>query len=258
MRIPAPSSDMPLTRRVPEIRHDRSLRSTNRRSRDRRNHGSPESKPNSASQKSTTLLWKWSFSYQKVFSAHFRGLVVWFVHVSKSSHPCIDRTLSVRRSSCRASVRTSPRNLESFSVYQNVNPGIVEFTLFQKANQTQPLHNSTLKMKPFLAFFHNIPAHQSQCSNVCKTFRADIPLASLVTKKDGKTAFLQHFLSKCFLAHFRGFVAFVVLSFGLSKFQNLTVHVSIIRCQYEELSVHMPLKLLKLYGPYSPSVGVVV
>ena len=37
-----------------------------------------------------------------------------------------------------------------------------------------------------------------------------------------------------FLAHFRGIVAFVVLWFGLSKFQNLTVHVSIIRCQYEE------------------------
>ena len=67
MRIPAPSSDMPLARRVPKIRQDRSLRSSNRRSRDRRNHGAPESKPNPASQKSTTLLWKWSFSYQKVF-----------------------------------------------------------------------------------------------------------------------------------------------------------------------------------------------
>ena len=29
-------------------------------------------------------------------------------------------------------------------------------------------------------------------------------------------------------------MAFVVLWFGLSKFQNLTVHVSIVRCQYEE------------------------
>ena len=45
-----------------------------------------------------------------------------------------------------------------------------------------------------------------------------------------------------FLAHFRGFVAFVVLWFGLSKFQNLTVHVSIVRCQYEELSVNMPFE----------------
>ena len=97
MRIPAPSSDMPLARRVPEIRQDRSLRSSNRRSRDRRNHGAPESKPNPASQKSTTLLWKWSFSYQKVFLAHFCGFVVRSVYVSKSAHPRIDRTLSVRR-----------------------------------------------------------------------------------------------------------------------------------------------------------------
>ena len=73
------------------------LRSSNRRSRDRRNHGAPESKPNPASQKSTTLLWKWSFSYQKGFLAHFHGFVVWSVHVSKSCHPRIDRTLSVRR-----------------------------------------------------------------------------------------------------------------------------------------------------------------
>ena len=36
-----------------------------------------------------------------------------------------------------------------------------------------------------------------------------------------------------FLAHFRGFVAFVVLWFGLSKFQHLTVHVLIVRCQDE-------------------------
>ena len=78
VRIPAPSSDMPLARRVPEIRHDRSLRSSNRRSRDRLNHGAPESKPNPASQNSTTLLWKWSFSYQKVFLSTlswFCGLV---------------------------------------------------------------------------------------------------------------------------------------------------------------------------------------
>ena len=97
MRIPAPSSDMPLARRVPEIRHDRSPgHSSNRCSRDRRNHGAPESKPNPASQKSTTLLWtEWSLS--KGVFAHFRGFVVWSVHVSKSSHPRIDRTLSVRR-----------------------------------------------------------------------------------------------------------------------------------------------------------------
>ena len=54
-------------------------------------------------------------------------------------------------SSCHASVPTSPRNLEWFSVHQIVDPGIVEITLFQKANQTQPLHNSTLKMKHFFS-----------------------------------------------------------------------------------------------------------
>ena len=107
-----------------------------------------------------------------------------------------------KESSCRASVPTSPRNLESFSVHQIVDPGIVEITLFQKANQTQPLHNSTLKMKPFFSISYQ---------NV-------------------------------FLSHFLGFVAFVVLWFGLSKFQNLAVHVSIVRCQYKELSVHIPFE----------------
>ena len=34
----------------------------------------------------------------------------------------------------------------------------------------------------------------------------------------------------------------MVLWFGLSKFQNLTVHLSIVRCQYEELSMHMPFE----------------
>ena len=31
------------------------------------------------------------------FLAHFRGFVLWSVHVSKSTHPRTDRTLSVRR-----------------------------------------------------------------------------------------------------------------------------------------------------------------
>ena len=34
---------------------------------------------------------------KRVFLAHFHGFVVWSVHVSKSCHPRIDRTLSVRR-----------------------------------------------------------------------------------------------------------------------------------------------------------------
>ena len=38
-----------------------------------------------------------AFLIKRFFLAHFRGFVVWSVHVSKSSHPRIDRTLSVRR-----------------------------------------------------------------------------------------------------------------------------------------------------------------
>ena len=34
-----------------------------------------------------------------------------------------------------------------------------------------------------LFFFQNIPAHQSQRSKICKTFRADVPPASSVTKR---------------------------------------------------------------------------
>ena len=152
MRIPAPSSDMPLARRVPEIRHDRSLRSSNRRSRDRRNHGAPESKPNPASKKSTTLLWKWSFSYQKVFLAHFRGFVVWSVQVSKSGHPRIDRTLSVRRivMSCfrpdespKFGIVLRSSNRRSRDRRNHVVPE-------SKPNPASP--QPTLKMKPFLAF----------------------------------------------------------------------------------------------------------
>ena len=124
----------------------------------------------------------------KRFLAHFHGFVVWSVHVSNLAIHVSTVRCQYEESSCRASVQTSPRNLESFSVHQ-----IVEITLFQKANQTQPLHNSTLKMKPFFSISYQ---------NV-------------------------------FLRKFRGFVAFVVLWFGLSKFQNLTVHVSIVRCQDE-------------------------
>ena len=186
MRIPAPSSDMPLARRVPEIRHDRSLRSSNRRSRDRRIHGAPESKPNPASQKSTTLLWKWSFSYQKVFLAHFHGFVVWSVHLWKSCHPRIDRTLSVQRivMSC-------------FRPDESPKFGIV-----------LRLVRAPLKILP-------------------STYRPYV----VSTKKP----FFSISYQNVFLAHFRGFVAFaiVVLWFGMSKFQNLTVHVSIVRCQDE-------------------------
>ena len=110
-----------------------------------------QTKPSLSKINNSTLKMKLFLSKGLFFSTLSSGFVVWSVHVPKSCHPRIDRTLSVE-SSCRASVPTSPRNLESFSVHQIVDPGMVEITLFQKANQTQPLHNSTLKMKPFLAF----------------------------------------------------------------------------------------------------------
>ena len=81
-----------------------------------------QTKPSLSKINNSTLKMKLFLS--KGFLAHFHGFVVWSVHVSKSCHPRIDRTLSVRRivmSICRASVPTSPRNLESFSVHQNWN-----------------------------------------------------------------------------------------------------------------------------------------
>ena len=120
--------------------------------------------------------------------------MVWSVHVSKSSHPRIDRTLSVRRiiMSCFCPDESPKFGIVLRSSNRRSRDRRNVITLFKKANQTQPLHNSTLKMKQFFSISYQ---------NV-------------------------------FLAHFRG------LWFGLSKFQNLTVHVSIVRCQYEELSVH--------------------
>ena len=79
------------------------LRSSNRRSRDRRNHVVPESKPNPASPQATlkmkpflAFLIKMFFSTLSWFRG-FRGFVVWSVQVSKSDRPRIGRTLSVRR-----------------------------------------------------------------------------------------------------------------------------------------------------------------
>ena len=141
----------------------------------------------------------------KGFLAHFRGFVVWSVHVSKSGHPRIDRTLSVRRivMSCfrpdespKFGIVLRSSNRRSRDRRNHVVPE-------SKPNPASP--QPTLKMKPFLSISYQ---------NV-------------------------------FLAHFRGFVAFVVLWFGLSKFQNLTVHVSIVRCQYEELFVNMPFEAVQ-------------
>ena len=221
MQIPAPSSDMPLARRVPEIRRDRSLRSSNRRSRDRRNHSAPESKPNPASQKSTTLLWKWSFSYQKVSFAHFRGFVDWSVHVSKSSHPRIDRTLSVRRIA-----------MSCFRPDESPKFGIV----LRSSNR-----RSWDRRNHVVAESKPNPASPHLCF-------------------ENEAFFLAFLIKMFFLAHFRGFVAFVVLWFGLSKFQNLTVHASIVSTKKKTKNCPCTcplniLKLLKLYRSYVVSTN---
>ena len=112
------------------------------------------------------------------------------------------------------------------AVHQIVAPGIVEITVLQKANQTQPLKNQQL------------------CFELNEAFLI-------------KRVFLH---------------AFVVLWFGPSTFQNLAIHVSTVRCQYEEfflldlnlMSLVPPkkikrrcpfLKLLKLYRSYVVSTN---
>ena len=54
-----------------------------------------QTKPSLSKINNSTLKTKLFLS--KGFLAHFRGFVVWSVHVSKSSYPRIDSTLSVRR-----------------------------------------------------------------------------------------------------------------------------------------------------------------
>ena len=99
MRIPAPSSDLPLARRVPEIRHDRSLRSSNRRSRDRRNHGAPETQPLKNQQLCFEL--NEAFLIKRNFLHAF--VVLWF---GPSSVPTSPRNLKfgivLRSSNCRS------------------------------------------------------------------------------------------------------------------------------------------------------------
>ena len=192
MRIPAPSSDMPLARQVPEIRHDRSLRSSNRRSRDRRNHGAPESKPNPASQNQQLYFENEAFLIKMFSLAHFRSFVVWSVHVSKSSHPRIDRTLSVWRivMSC-------------FRPDESPKFGIV-------------LHSSNRRSRDRRN--HVVPESKLNSASPPLYFENEAFLA---------------FLIKMFFSTLLWFRGFVVMWLGLSKFQNLTVHVSIVRCQYE-------------------------
>ena len=124
------------------------------------------------------------------------------VCVSKSTHPRIERTLSVRRivMSC-------------FRPDESPKFGIV---LRSSNRRSQDRRNHVVQeSKP------NPASPQLYFEN---------------------EVFFSISYQNVFLAHCRGFMAFVVLWFGLSKFQNLTVHVSIVRCQYEELSVHMPFE----------------
>ena len=93
-----------------------------------------QTKPSLSKINNSTLKMKLFLS--KGFLAHFRGQKL-AIHVSAVQ--CQYEELS-----CRASVPTNPRNLESFSGHQIVDPGIVEITLFQKANKTQPLKNQQL------------------------------------------------------------------------------------------------------------------
>ena len=87
----------------------------------------------------------------KGFLAHFRGFVVWSVHVSKSGHPRIDRTLSVRRivMSCfrpdespKFGIVLRSSNRRSRDRRNHVVPE-------SKPNPASP--QPTLKMKPFLS-----------------------------------------------------------------------------------------------------------
>ena len=78
-------------------------------------------------------------SLSKINNSHTHTFVVlWFGPSTFQNVPIHLPTVRCQyeESSCRASVSTSPRNLESFSVHQIVDIGIVEITLFQKANQT--------------------------------------------------------------------------------------------------------------------------
>ena len=168
------------------------------------------------------------------------------------------------------------------SVHQIVAPGIVEITVLQKANQTQPLKNqqlyfeneaflikrfffSTLSWfcglvrprfkilpstyRPYVVSTENrhvvLPSRRvPEIWNRSPFIKSSIPGSSKsrCSRKQTKpslstTLYFEAFFSisyqNVFLAHFRGFVAFVVLWFGLSKFQNLTVHVLFVLCQDE-------------------------
>ena len=114
----------------------------------------------------------------KRFLAHFRGFVVRSVYVSKSTHPRIDSTLSVRRivMSC-------------FRPDESPKFGIV---LRSSNRRSRDRRN------------HVVPESKPNPASPQLYFENE--------------AFFGISYQNVFLAHFRGFVAFVVLWFGLSKF----------------------------------------
>ena len=152
-----------------------------------------QTKPSLSKINNSTLKMKLFLLTNGFFLAHFHGFVVWSVHVSKSCHPRIDRTLSVQRivMSCFRTEVPSPRN--------------------------RSLRSSNRRSRD--RRIHVVPESKPNPASPQLYFE--------------KEAFFSISYQNVFLAHFRGFVAFVVLWFGLSKFQNLTVHVSIVRCQDE-------------------------
>ena len=140
----------------------------------------------------------------KGFLAHFRGFVVWSVHVSKSSHPRIDRTLSVPRivvscfrpdESPKFGIALRSSNRRSRDRRNHVVPE-------SKPNPASP--QPTLKMKPFLAF-------------LIKMF---------------------FFSTLSWFRSFRGFVVWSVQNLIDRPRIGRTLSVRF----YEELSVHMPFE----------------
>ena len=121
-----------------------------------------------------------AFLIKRFFIAHFHGFVVWSVHVSKSCHPRIDRTLSVRRivMSC-------------FRPDESPKFGIV---LRSSNRRSRDRRN------------HVVPESKPNPASPQLYFENE--------------AFFYHFLSKCFLSTlswFRGFRGFVVCSVQVSK-----------------------------------------
>ena len=150
-----------------------------------------QTKPRLSKINNSTLKMK-LFLSKSFFLAHFRGFVVWSVHVSKSSYPSIDRTLSVWRivMSC-------------FRPNESPKFGIVLRSLNRRSRDRRN---------------HVAPESKPNPAS---------PQLHFENEAFFSISYQNVFFST--LSWFRGSVAFGVLCFGLSKFQNLTVHVSIVQ-----------------------------